>query len=393
MRRVLLLLLGLLLIGVLAYFCFMSKALGIKEDLISKTQTVYTAKGLKDINIGIRGDNLEQTRILTLTGEVLTAKARKEAGILAQNIEGVDGVDNKLVIASVAPVIKKDSIKKEIIKKEIIHDNIEMPKAEIVEKPKVVKVTVPSPYTINVIKKKDGKVTLSGYVADRSVHEKLVADAKGIFGDTNVFDELKEIEGSPEAWYDSSKLGLDKLAVVEYGHFEISDNNFNFEGYVLEISKKDSLYESLKSNLNNLYSGTFIITAPEPKVVEVAVVTCQAKFKELLSQHKIHFEYNKADIKTDSYELLEQLIIVAQGCPDAKITIEGHTDSDGSQDYNKKLSSKRADAVKQYLIQKGMDATKLEAIGYGEMRPIADNETNAGKEQNRRIEFNIKGVE
>jgi len=371
----------------------MSKALGIKEDLISKTQTVYTAKGLKDINIGIRGDNLEQTRILTLTGEVLTAKARKEAGILAQNIEGVDGVDNKLVIASVAPVIKKDSIKKEIIKKEIIHDNIEMPKAEIVEKPKVVKVTVPSPYTINVIKKKDGKVTLSGYVADRSVHEKLVADAKGIFGDTNVFDELKEIEGSPEAWYDSSKLGLDKLAVVEYGHFEISDNNFNFEGYVLEISKKDSLYESLKSNLNNLYSGTFIITAPEPKVVEVAVVTCQTKFKELLSQNKIHFEYNKADIKTDSYELLEQLIIVAQGCPDAKITIEGHTDSDGSQDYNKKLSSKRADAVKQYLIQKGMDATKLEAIGYGEMRPIADNETNAGKEQNRRIEFNIKGVE
>jgi hypothetical protein len=227
----------------------MSKAPGIKEDLISKTQTVYTAKGLRDINVGIRGDNLEQTRILTLTGEVLTAKAKKEAGILAQNIEGVDGVDNKLVIASVAPVIKKDSIKKEIT-----HDNIEMPKAEIVEKPKVVKVTVPSPYTINVIKEKDGKITLSGYVADMTVHEKLVADAKGIFGDANVFDELKEIEGSPEAWYDSSKLGLDKLAVVEYGHFEISDNNFNFEGYVLEISKKDSLYESLKSNLNNLYS-------------------------------------------------------------------------------------------------------------------------------------------
>jgi OOP family OmpA-OmpF porin len=377
MRKWLLLLLGLILIGVLAYFCFMNKAPSIKNDLITKTESIYSQKGLEGIEVGIRGEDLEMTRIVTLKGTVTTEQARTQAGTLAGALEGVAGVDNQLVVKA-----------------------------------------IPSPYTINAIKAKDGKVTLSGYVANGEVHQKLVSEANTIFGETNVIDKLEEAEGSPSAWYESSKLGLDKLDVVDYGQFKISDTAFDFEGYVGEIDKKERLVKNLQQELNSNYSGTYTIDAPEPTPIptpeptpiptpeptpiptpeptpepKVVAISCQNQFRVLLSENKINFEYDKAEIKTDSYTLLEKLIEVSKGCPDAKIMIEGHTDSDGSKGYNQRLSEKRAKAVKTYLIGKGVAKSRLDSIGYGETKPVADNSTDAGKERNRRIEFNIKGVE
>jgi len=75
-----------------------------------------------------------------------------------------------------------------------------------------------------------------------------------------------------------------------------------------------------------------------------------------------------------------------QQYPDLNVTIEGHTDNVGKDAYNKKLSQRRADAVKAYLVKKGIDANRLTAIGYGEEKPIADNATKAGKAENRRVE-------
>jgi OOP family OmpA-OmpF porin len=74
-----------------------------------------------------------------------------------------------------------------------------------------------------------------------------------------------------------------------------------------------------------------------------------------------------------------------------KVTIEGHTDSSGSESFNQRLSQQRADAVKAYLVDEGIAADKIEAIGYGESQPIADNSTSAGKAQNRRVEIKVDG--
>ena len=71
------------------------------------------------------------------------------------------------------------------------------------------------------------------------------------------------------------------------------------------------------------------------------------------------------------------------------IEVEGHTDNVGKAEVNKKLSQKRADAVKDYLIKKGIEADRLSAIGYGSEQPIADNKTKEGRAQNRRVEFKI----
>ena len=81
---------------------------------------------------------------------------------------------------------------------------------------------------------------------------------------------------------------------------------------------------------------------------------------------------------------------VAANCPEASISIEGHTDSQGPDVYNQDLSERRASAVVDYLVSQGIDATRLSAVGYGETNPIADNETREGRAINRRIEFSVQ---
>lgn len=73
--------------------------------------------------------------------------------------------------------------------------------------------------------------------------------------------------------------------------------------------------------------------------------------------------------------------------PDLKFCIEGHTDSDGADDGNQTLSEKRAEAVRKELIKLGIDSNRLTSKGWGETKPVADNNTAEGKAQNRRVEF------
>jgi len=128
---------------------------------------------------------------------------------------------------------------------------------------------------------------------------------------------------------------------------------------------------------------------PPPKKKRKARVT--GKKIEILE--KVMFDYNKATIKAESHELLNDVAEVIKENPTIeKIRVEGHTDSDGSDKYNKTLSQKRADSVKEFLVKAGIPAEKLEAVGYGEEKPIADNTTDEGKEKNRRVEFNILGT-
>ena len=105
---------------------------------------------------------------------------------------------------------------------------------------------------------------------------------------------------------------------------------------------------------------------------------------------KVQFETGKADIKPESHGLLDEVAKVLKDNPQIEvISVEGHTDSTGSADFNRKLSKQRADSVSKYLSGKGVKAARMEPKGFGPDRPIADNETDAGKEANRRVEFNI----
>lgn len=125
---------------------------------------------------------------------------------------------------------------------------------------------------------------------------------------------------------------------------------------------------------------------PEPEPPRRVQVTADA----IVITEKIMFEYDKAVIQAESFGLCDEIVDVIQKNPRIKkISIEGHTDGDGSAKYNKKLSQKRADAVMKYFTDKGVDAARLQAVGHGEDKPIGDNATDEGKEKNRRVEFLI----
>ena len=112
--------------------------------------------------------------------------------------------------------------------------------------------------------------------------------------------------------------------------------------------------------------------------------------KEIFIKDKILFKTNSARILPKSYPILDALVETIKKHPEIeKIIIKGHTDSVGSRKYNLRLSQRRANAVRNYLIKKGIPPQKLEAVGYGEDYPIADNSTSEGRAMNRRVEFEI----
>ena len=120
-----------------------------------------------------------------------------------------------------------------------------------------------------------------------------------------------------------------------------------------------------------------------PKRVEI-------KQDQIVIHEKIQFETNKAAIKPESGSLLEEITNVIKQNPQIKrLSIEGHTDSTGADKHNQKLSEQRAAAVQDHLVQHGVEADRLSSRGWGKTRPIGDNSTATGREENRRVEFVI----
>ncbi|QYS85969.1 OmpA family protein [Flavobacterium oreochromis] len=116
----------------------------------------------------------------------------------------------------------------------------------------------------------------------------------------------------------------------------------------------------------------------------------QAVVKKLNDYAKtILFDAGKNTFQASTYPVLEAMSALLKEYPTAKFSLEGHTDSDGKAEVNKKLSEARASAIKVYLVSKGIDTTRLTTAGFGESKPIASNKTKAGKALNRRVEVKL----
>jgi outer membrane protein OmpA-like peptidoglycan-associated protein len=106
-----------------------------------------------------------------------------------------------------------------------------------------------------------------------------------------------------------------------------------------------------------------------------------------VSIYGIHFDVDKSTLKPGSEKVLMEIVKLLKGYPDLKIEIQGHTDSQGSKDYNLKLSERRAQTVKSFLIIYGIDASRMITKGYGPDKPVTSNETDEGRALNRRVEL------
>jgi len=100
-----------------------------------------------------------------------------------------------------------------------------------------------------------------------------------------------------------------------------------------------------------------------------------------------HFDFNKAEVKPAGAEILNGIVRTLKEHPTEKVEIEGYTDSVGSDAYNMKLSERRAEAIRNYLVRQGIEASRISTQGFGKTKPIADNNTAEGRARNRRAEI------
>ncbi len=133
-------------------------------------------------------------------------------------------------------------------------------------------------------------------------------------------------------------------------------------------------------------SASYTIAPPPPPAPPARVVFTQ---KKLELTEKVFFDTGKVTVKPTSFSLLDEVASVVKDHAEEvkRIRIEGHTDNVGNAATNNKLSAGRAEAVRAYLVQKGVTPERLEAAGFGASRPVADNSTASGREENRRVEF------
>lgn len=234
-----------------------------------------------------------------------------------------------------------------------------------------------------------GTVTFTGYVPDNAVHAALVAAATRKFFDTKVVDNLKASVGAPSGFANAATFALGALSRLSTGSLVIADREVKLSGDALYGIAADQIRAGLATELpKDWKAATEVTVRPAASMVDPSI--CQQLFSDLFKKGKIRFETGSATIDPDSGSLLDRLVEAALRCPAASIEIGGHTDSAGDDAANQTLSEKRAQAVLEYLVKAGLPGDRLTAVGHGSTQPIAANDTDEGKAENRRIEFMVK---
>lgn len=199
---------------------------------------------------------------------------------------------------------------------------------------------------------------------------------------------VQDEDGCPEDWVDADRDGLHDAVDRCPNDPEDFDNFQDDDGCPDTDNDQDGILDTLdqcpsdpETKNNYLDEDGCPDTAPERVVVGKEKITIT---------EKIFFEYNKAIIQKMSFELLDEVARAINDHPRITlIQVEGHTDSDGTDTYNLKLSQSRAESVVEYLVRAGVDSARLTAKGFGESLPIDTNDTLKGKAKNRRVEFTI----
>jgi outer membrane protein OmpA-like peptidoglycan-associated protein len=152
------------------------------------------------------------------------------------------------------------------------------------------------------------------------------------------------------------------------------------KNYGIAVKKDGYLFHSENFNLPDNADYQEFEKDVELKKIEIGAA---------IVLRNIFFDFDKASIRPESANELDRLIKLLNENPSLKIELGSHTDSKGSDDYNMKLSDNRSKSVVDYLIAKGISSGRLVAKGYGETKPIDTNDTEEGRQNNRRSEFKI----
>ncbi|HAF07985.1 MAG: OmpA family protein [bacterium] len=195
-------------------------------------------------------------------------------------------------------------------------------------------------------------------------------------------------QGIITGWVKDKSTGENIQAKLSFPQTDIPTFTPDPQTGVYRISLNPGTY-TLAATLDGYvtYVQPVVIEADKTLILNIEMLKKGGK----ITLRGINFESGKATILPESYPILDEAVKLLKDNPKVRIEVQGHTDSVGSERSNLLLSQARAEAVRNYLILKGIDPSRIVAKGFGELMPIADNATREGRAKNRRIEFLILG--
>lgn len=230
------------------------------------------------------------------------------------------------------------------------------------------------------------QVVVGGQVPDDATRLAVLESLGKVYGSSNVVDRI-EVVGSitmPANWSANiSKLISPDLKQIRKGQLQINGTQLMVNGEVANEAVRQQVLSDMANSLNPTYSIR--------NNLQIPAVDSQQQVDQALADRTIEFETGSATLTASGRQVLDAVAPVLNELGKRKLSLVGHTDSSGDRGLNLSLSQARADAVKGYLVEKGIDPVRISTSGVGPDQPIASNDSATGRAKNRRIDFRVGG--
>jgi OOP family OmpA-OmpF porin len=225
-------------------------------------------------------------------------------------------------------------------------------------------------------------ILVTGTVADEASKAGLLARLREVYGAERVVDQVSiGTVATPANWNEHvQRLIGPNLKLISRGQLKVDGSNVSLRGDVASEAQRQQIATDIAASLNPTYvvNNGLRVAATEQGVLDAA-----------LANRIIEFESGKATLTDSGRGILDQMAAALQRLHGIRVEVIGHTDNAGSRAGNLSLSQARAEAVKNYVANRGINPELIAVSGEGPDRPVADNRTAEGRARNRRIEFKV----
>lgn len=241
--------------------------------------------------------------------------------------------------------------------------------------------TVPAFFSISSTR---GTLTLSGHTVSGAHEHRLREAAARYFPESKLEAEFRPLGVAPDWWGDATTALLEALDGIDAPRVSIRDDSVDVRGIVSNRSSSEPRLLAVAAALPDTVEFDLRLTEIDPTLSPTAL--CQRQLGALRFA-PVYFDESGRQMRTSALPVLERVAAFADACRDTLVSITGHTDSSGDENYNRALSLARARTVADWLQNRGIEPARLEVAGAGSSLPIADNATRFGRSLNRRIDI------
>jgi OOP family OmpA-OmpF porin len=230
---------------------------------------------------------------------------------------------------------------------------------------------------------------LAGYVARDEDRQSILASARRVSGTAEVVDNLTFGAGAPAGFPAAAAAVVRSLSRLGGGRGEISDRSVMLVGTTYQEGAVTAVADSLRDALPAgfaLSAANLVAAAPGQPL---AAAACREQLQAILKSGRIEFDANTATVTAESLAPLDRAAATILRCTDATVEVAVHSDNDGGASTLRERTQTRAEAVVDYLVAAGIQRERLTAVGHGGTKPIAENNTAAGRAANRRVELTV----